>query len=206
MVAVIRGLHLGPTAATAKLAEQAMAVIGLFIAALVAGTILYGVIRALRGRYAVGLGLVFGLAVGVPIALISHGVGKTATTPPVANAFWLVAIFLIWGLVIGRAWARLIPAAGAAVISAEEGGEVTVSAERIDRRRFLVRLGGSTAVITVVGAVVGELAEAKHREMMLRPPRGPMVLDPSLAQCRCRSEAGARNAAGIHAPGTPLPH
>jgi DMSO/TMAO reductase YedYZ molybdopterin-dependent catalytic subunit len=167
MVGLIHGLHLGPTATTAKAAEQAMGIIGLFITGLVAGTILYGVIRALRGRYAVGLGLVFGLAAGVPIALISQGVGKTATTPPAANAFWLVAVFLVWGLLLGRASQRLIPVAGAAAIPAQEGGEATVSVERIDRRRFLVRLGGSAAAITVVGAVVGALAEAKHRRMML---------------------------------------
>ena len=73
MVAVIRGLHLGPTATTAKAAEQAMGIIGLFLGGLVAGTILYGVIRALRGRYALGLGLLFGLAAGrthVPADLV----------------------------------------------------------------------------------------------------------------------------------------
>src|SRR4029077_14202565 len=53
MVAAIDGVDLGPTATTAKAAEQAMGIIGLFITGLVAGTILYGVIRALRGRYAV---------------------------------------------------------------------------------------------------------------------------------------------------------
>jgi DMSO/TMAO reductase YedYZ molybdopterin-dependent catalytic subunit len=166
MVGLIHGLHLGPTATTAKAAEQAMGIIGLFITGLVAGTILYGVIRALRGRYADRLGLVFGLVVGLPVALISHSVGQTATTPPIANAFWIVAVFLIWGLVLGRASRRLIPTGGTAAIPAQEGGEATVSVERIDRRRFLVRLGGSAAAITVVGAVVGELAEAKHRKMM----------------------------------------
>jgi DMSO/TMAO reductase YedYZ molybdopterin-dependent catalytic subunit len=166
MVGLIHGLHLGPTATTAKAAEQAMGIIGLFITGLVAGTILYGVIRALRGRYAVGLGLVFGLAAGVPIALISHGVGQTATTPPIANALWIVAVFLIWGLVLGRASRRLIQATGTATVSVQEGDEAAASVERIDRRRFLVRLGGATAAITVVGAVVGELAETKRRKMM----------------------------------------
>lgn len=167
MVAVIRGLHLGPTATTAKAAEQAMGLIGLFVTGLVAGTLLFGVLRAVRGRYAVGLGLAFGLAVGVPVALISHQAGQTATTPPAANVLWNVVAFLLWGLVLGRAGRRLIPAVRTAALPAQEGGEVLASVERIDRRRFLVRLGGSTAAITVVGAVVGELAEAKHRQMML---------------------------------------
>jgi DMSO/TMAO reductase YedYZ molybdopterin-dependent catalytic subunit len=35
--------------------------------------------------------------------------------------------------------------------------------ERLDRRRFIVRLGAATATITVAGAVVGELVGAKRR-------------------------------------------
>ena len=166
MVAVIGALHLGPTAETAKMAEQAMAIIGLFVTGLVVGTILFAVVRAVRGRYADGLGLVFGLVVGLPVALISHSVGQTATTPPIANALWIVAVFLIWGLVLGRASRRLIQATGTATVSVQEGDEAAASVERIDRRRFLVRLGGASAAITVVGAVVGELAEAKRRKMM----------------------------------------
>lgn len=174
MVVVIRGLHLGPTATAAKAAEQAMGIIGLFATGLVAGMILFGVVRALRGRNAVGLGLAFGLAVGVPIVLISHQVGRTATTPPAANVLWLVGVFLIWGLVLGRTYWRLVPAAGTAAIPGQKGGEATVAAEQIDRRRFLVRLGSSTAAITVVGAVVGELAEARHRKMMPAGPAGEL--------------------------------
>jgi DMSO/TMAO reductase YedYZ molybdopterin-dependent catalytic subunit len=166
MVAVIGALHLGPTAETAKMAEQAMAIIGLFVTGLVVGTILFAVVRAVRGRYADGIGLVFGLVVGLPVALISHSVGQTATTPPIANALWIVAVFLIWGLVLGRASRRLIQATGTATVSVQEGDEAAASVERIDRRRFLVRLGGATAAITVVGAVVGELAETKRRKMM----------------------------------------
>jgi len=171
IVAVIHGLHLGPTATTAKAAEQAMGIIGFFVTGLVAGMILYGVIRALRGRRAIVLGLAFGLVLGVPVAIISHHTGRTATTPPAANALWLVAVFLLWGLVLGRVWRRLIPAAAHAGTPAREGGEFAPSVERIDRRRFLVRLAGGTAAITVVGAVVGDLAEVNRREMMpaIRP-------------------------------------
>jgi DMSO/TMAO reductase YedYZ molybdopterin-dependent catalytic subunit len=203
MVAVIRGLHLGPTATTAKAAEQAMGIIGLFVTGVVAGTILFGVVRALRGRHAAGLGLAFGLAIGVPITLISHQVGRTATMPPAANALWLVATFLIWGFVLGQAYRRLIPASGVAALSAKEGGEATVSAERLDRRRFLVRLGTSTAAITVVGAVVGELAEAKHRKMMLAARKGELW---SSSNPLPNADAAVKPVHGTRPEFTPLEH
>src|ERR1700719_5384060 len=53
MVTVIRALNLGPTAAGAKAAEHAMAIAGMFFTGIFAGTILFGIIRALRGRYKV---------------------------------------------------------------------------------------------------------------------------------------------------------
>src|SRR4029077_1500118 len=130
MVATIRAWHFGPTAETAKMAEQAMAIIGLFITGLAVGTILFGIIRAFRGRYADVLGLAFGVAVGVPVALISLHVGETATTPPVANALWIVAIFLMWGLLLGRASRRVIQTAGTPILS-QEGDEAAPSVERI---------------------------------------------------------------------------
>jgi DMSO/TMAO reductase YedYZ molybdopterin-dependent catalytic subunit len=74
--------------------------------------------------------------------------------------------FLVWGALLGRAEQRLIGIEATNVV----GGampEVEPSAERIDRRRFLVRLGGTAALITVAGAVVGELAEARRREAMM---------------------------------------
>jgi hypothetical protein len=51
MVTLIRALSLGPTAAAAKTAEHAMAIAGIFFAGLIAGTILFIIIRALRGRW-----------------------------------------------------------------------------------------------------------------------------------------------------------
>jgi len=172
MVAAIRALRFGPTAETAKIAEQAMAIIGLFVTGLVVGTILFGIIRAFRGRYTDGLGLAFGMALGVPAALISLHVGRTATTPSVASALWIVAIFLMWGLLLGRASRRVIQTTGTAIFSVQESGEEAASVERIDRRQFLVQLGGTTAAITLVGAVVGELAEAKRQKMTVAETAG----------------------------------
>src|SRR5689334_20430947 len=57
MVTVIRGLHLGPTAAAAKLAEQAMAITGFFLTGFLGAMVVFWISRASRGRYCHGLGI-----------------------------------------------------------------------------------------------------------------------------------------------------
>src|SRR5215468_7146155 len=147
MVSVIRALHLGPTAETAKTAEKAMAIAGMLVTGAIAGTVLFAILRAFRGNYPYMLGVIIGMVVGAPVALISRSVSQTATTRPIVSAVWILGAFLIWGAALGWSYRRL---------SAAE-------AARIDRRRFLIRLGGATAAITVVGAVVGNLAVGRRR-------------------------------------------
>jgi hypothetical protein len=48
MVTIIRALNLGPISTTSKTAEQAMAIAGLFIAGLVAGFIVFLILRTAR--------------------------------------------------------------------------------------------------------------------------------------------------------------
>jgi hypothetical protein len=47
--------------------------------------------------------------------------------------------------------------------AAQLAAEVTVV--RVDRRLFLVRLGGTTVVVTVIGAIVGELSQVIHKRV-----------------------------------------
>jgi hypothetical protein len=153
MVSAIRTLNLGPTSDIAKLAEQAMAIAIVFIAGVAGGTILFVVLRADRTRSHVITGLLLGLVFAVPTMLVSLHASETSSVGPVTSSVWILGVFLVWGAVLGRSAQRLIDleqASGAAVA-------------RIDRRRFLVRLGGTTAAITVAGAVVGELAEERRR-------------------------------------------
>jgi len=158
MVTVIRVFNLGPTAAAAKTAEHAIAIAGVFFTGLIAGTILFSITQALRGRYARTLGLALGIAMGVPVALISHTAGQSASTGAGLSTVWVMGAILLWGATLGWAYHHLT--AGRVTV-AKQVGEDTV--ERIDRRRFLVRLGGATAVVTVIGAVVGELSGAKRK-------------------------------------------
>jgi DMSO/TMAO reductase YedYZ molybdopterin-dependent catalytic subunit len=150
IVSVIRALHLGPTAAMAKIAEKTMAITGLLVVGAISGAVLFAFLRAVRGNYALLFGSIIGAAVGAPVALISRSVGQTATAGPITSAVWILAAFMIWGAALGWSYGRL------RAIGARE-------AARIDRRRFLIRLGGATAVITVVGAVVGALVVGRRK-------------------------------------------
>jgi DMSO/TMAO reductase YedYZ molybdopterin-dependent catalytic subunit len=156
MVTVIRALNLGPTAETAKLAEQTMAVAGLFLTGVIGGAILFAILGALRRGYGIALGLALGIILGIPIMLISVQASQTASVGPEARAIWVLLAFVVWGAILGSVEQRLIYAQGTAPAEA--------SVELVDRRTFLIRLGGATAAITVGGAVVRELAEARRRE------------------------------------------
>ena len=166
MVTVIRALNLGPTAETAKTAEQAMAVSGFCVAGVIGGVILLAILRAMSRVNSVSLGLMLGIVLGVPAMLISVYQSQTASVGPLARMVWVLGMFLAWGAVLGRAGQRLI--------SIEAATDAGPGVERIDRRRFLVRLGGSAAAITVVGAVVGELSEARRREALMKAGSEPV--------------------------------
>lgn len=152
MVGVIGALGLGPTSAVAKLAEQTLAIAGLWVTGIAAGAVLFAVLRWREFRPWYLPGLVLGAVVGVPVLLISGSLNQTATTPPVFGALWILLAFGAWGVALAWAYHRLRAPADASA----------ATAERMDRRTFLVRLGGATATITVAGAAVGALAASRR--------------------------------------------
>ena len=162
MVAAIRGLSLGPTSVVAKLMEQAMGIVGLFVTGVVAGAVLFGVLRVLRGRLSYPLGLLVGLFAAIPAVLISASLGKTAVAPPVVSALWILFVFALWGMALGWTYLRL---AGFSV-TGEQGSDLESSVQRVSRRQFIIRLAGFTATITVSGAMVGLLSERHSRMKM----------------------------------------
>ena len=163
MVAAIRVLHLGPTAVAAKIIEQAMGIAGLFLTGVVAGGVLFGVLRSLRGRYSYILGLLLGVLAAIPALLISSFLAKTAVAPPMVSALWILFVFASWGMAIGWAYLRL----AALSEPSEPGSDLEPFVQRVSRRQFLIRLAGYTATITVSGAMVGLLSE-RHSRMKLK--------------------------------------
>lgn len=154
MVGIIRGLNLGPTDQTAKLAEQALA-LGLFIViGALAGAIFFALMRRGRGGASGSLpGLLLGLITGAPIALIALSVNINALANPLISLIWGLALFLAWGAVVASIYRRL--ARGAETAAAVSGAAARV--EPIDRRQFLITVGATSALITVVGAGLSAL-------------------------------------------------
>jgi DMSO/TMAO reductase YedYZ molybdopterin-dependent catalytic subunit len=168
MVTVIRALKLGPTSTTAKTAEQAMAIAEMFIAGLVGGFVVFLILRTARRLHGFVVGLALGVVFGVPAVLVTLHGSETTSVGPGAGAVWVLGAFLVWGAVLGQAEQRLIG------IEKTTGAAADAAVRRIDRRRFLVQLGGAAAVITVAGAVVGELGEARRREAVMMSNGEPM--------------------------------
>jgi DMSO/TMAO reductase YedYZ molybdopterin-dependent catalytic subunit len=158
MVAVIRGLQLGPTASAAKKAEQSLAIGGVFVAGIVIGAIFFAVLRRRPVRAAWIPGLVLGAVVGVIALLISLSVRTTGTTAPLLGALWILLLALAWGAALGWTNDRLT--------TTGVGGAAELALAKLGRRRFLLQLGGSAVAITVVGTSLGVLISLGRKRQM----------------------------------------
>lgn len=114
-------------------------------------------------------GLAVGLLLGVPTAIISAEYNVSASASTFVSTIWILIAALVWGIThnwIQRQMATFAkteplptlrteePAAPmAGVASTAKPATVNV----LDRRKFLMQVGGATAVITVAGVGLGRL-------------------------------------------------
>ena len=159
LVKIIRALDLGSTDTAAKAVEQLMGIAGFFVAGVVAGGVPFAILCVRDGTSAYSFGGILGALSGVGVLLISQSVNRTATTSPLVSGLWILAAFLIWGAAFGWVHSRL-STGSTMTAGAEDSGAAFV--ERIDRRRFLIRLGSATAVITVGGSALGALVGSRR--------------------------------------------
>lgn len=149
MVRVIRGLNIGPTATTAKLAEQTMAVVGFVAAGMIVGAIFFLIAGRVRHRFTTAAGLAVGGVLGITAFSIGQSVAFTATVDPAASALWILLLFLAWGAALGWAYRHTVH-------DASTGASASGAADRTDRRGFILRLGGGAAAVSLVGAALGK--------------------------------------------------
>lgn len=140
----------------AKTAERASAVLQFVGLLLVDGILLFGLWQWQQVRRTQLFGTVFGAIAGVLLLAISLTIAQP-DVPMFVNGLWLLLSFVVWGWLIGVAYNRLFPAAAE---------PASANVERLDRRRFLVQLGASTAVVTVAGTGIGAaLARAERQRI-----------------------------------------
>lgn len=150
---------------SAKLAEQIMAVMIFLILGIITGAIFYAIINLRQIKMDILAGLVIGALFGLPIVAISAGFGD-AKVNTVISFIWLLVLFLGWGLALGWSYRRLYQIEHDPAMLEEE----IRKAEKINRRQFLIMLGGATAAITVAGTGIGALlasSEKRRQEQAL---------------------------------------
>jgi len=154
MVDIIIAFNMGETSAAAKTAEQLMG-LGAFLAL---GLVIIAVFYALLNRSNtrardLAPGLVLGLGIGAVMMMISVQVNLTATAPSGAQVIWVGLVFALWGAAANWIYNTLAHSGAKTKIDEETGETITV--EALDRRQFMVRVGGASAVLTVIGAGLG---------------------------------------------------
>jgi DMSO/TMAO reductase YedYZ molybdopterin-dependent catalytic subunit len=150
---------------SAKLAEQGMAVMLFLLLGILTGGLFFIIINTRQIKMDLLAGLVLGALFGLPIVVISVGLGDLRV-PALISFFWLLVLFLGWGLALGWSYRRLYQTDSDPSIPEED----IQSVETINRRQFLIVLGGATAAITVAGTGIGALlsiAERQRRDQAL---------------------------------------
>ncbi|MBI5957402.1 MAG: molybdopterin-dependent oxidoreductase [Chloroflexi bacterium] len=196
MVDTIREFDLGETSSAAKRIETLSGLLMFFGGGVAAGAVLFwGLARLknLTGAARYLSGIVIAALLGIPAILISlkMGVYDTSTT---TSVFWLALAFFVWGAALGWSYDRLYPAEFETIPIQTSA---PVSAMKINRREFIIRVGSSTATLTILGAGVGyylEYAEEKSYRDQIRKNRQ--------AAAATASKLPNQNDPVIPAPGT----
>lgn len=164
MVELIHTLNLGETSSTAKTLEQLSAQV-LFLAlgsgaALALWVAFSRLSWAGEGSARFLPGALAGALVSVPFVLISLD-QHFSTAPDEVIVLWLILAFAAWGVAVQWLYLRLTAAPDTAVTTA---APPTARAEQISRRAFLIRVGGATATLTVLGAAVARYLEYRDEQ------------------------------------------
>jgi DMSO/TMAO reductase YedYZ molybdopterin-dependent catalytic subunit len=153
MVAVSRVLHVGSLSATAKTAEQAVAVGGLLLAGVVGGAALFGIL-GLSDEPALLLGAILGAILG-GFALVVEQQLNRIESAPFLGGLWVFATFLAWGLAFGWVYDRLREG------TSTRGAHGAFAPPEAGRRHFLIQLGGTTITTTFAATLLGMLSASR---------------------------------------------
>jgi len=155
----------------AKTAERIMALIQFLAGGAVAGAVFFATVTWREIKASPFAGLIMGALFGLPLMAVSMVISQSPVNM-ILRLPYLTVLFLIWGIALswacGRSKAVEVASARPAATSETAAGERSV--EKIGRRRFLIRLGATTATITVASGGLGAVlaaAERRRQEEML---------------------------------------
>lgn len=182
---------------TSKTAEEVLALTGMFATAALAGLLFFLLVDPANAARARRRGEVLGGLAGAIVLVIVYLLGAPSSVgAAIVDAVWVVGVFLVWGWALGRLFVAAYPAAASrpareislsAQQDAESGAagaassapkapanrEHPAEASRIDRRHFMIRVGGLVATFVVLGAEVEEIlrvAGGPHVSPLVKAP------------------------------------
>ena len=154
MVDTIIAMNMGEVSTAAKTAEQLMGLGGFVALGIVVSALFFaGLNRGKTRARSLNPGLILGLGFGALMMLISLQVNLTATAAMIAQVIWVLLSFAVWGAAANWIYNDLAHSEAKTKTDPETGE--TIAVEALDRRQFLVRIGGASAVLTVIGAGLG---------------------------------------------------
>lgn len=140
-----------------KTAEQIMAIILFLVIGIIAGAICFTILKRRDIRPTILDGFVIGALFGLPMLAISIGVADLEPNPFIRIA-WLALLYLGWGLALRWTYNRtLVEEQAQPDVEGEAEAAEALRVEKLNRRQFLIFLGGSAALVTVVSTGLGAL-------------------------------------------------
>ncbi len=174
MVDIIIALGLGREDVVAKLFESLMAS-AIFVGILGIGGTFVGRVLSLKLSAKLpnlSIGLVIGVLIAIPLAIISNdqltGDNPFYDGPSLSiRTLWILGVIALWGMItqiILQTANQTAEATSRNEDTQKQSTEIeNISEARsqkvtaINRRKFLVQVGGTSAVLTIIGAGLGEL-------------------------------------------------
>ncbi len=142
----------------AKSAERFIAVFQFIVGGILASIIFFAVLNKRNSKSDIFTGIITGILIGLPFITISIAIGQSPVLP-FLQILWLLILFITWGLMLGLGYNSIISVR--TKDSANEKKEPDHS--KVSRRKFLTQLGGTSVVLTVLGAFAGSLLARNKR-------------------------------------------
>jgi DMSO/TMAO reductase YedYZ molybdopterin-dependent catalytic subunit len=177
---------------TGKAVEIALALTGLLVTGAVVGLLFFVFVTSDERRRVIRSGEILGVALGVVCFVVALAVSAPATlSAHLSWALWIVGSLFVWGWALAclrvlttapnaREPLTAVPAtpdSPAAYLPVERAGggpRPAAEAALLDRRHFLIRLGGAVATIVVLGAEVSDIINAETGVATPRPVKAPI--------------------------------